>query len=823
VSRRSRPSPWWAVSPSVLLALAGLLLLPAVRPAAAQPAAAGGDSLRLPEQDVEAEPAEVVGVIHVTGNAGVDSARIVRTFEIPPGSRFSQEAVGRGIRKLFALGLFEDVTVDVAPRDGVVDLVIHVRERPRIAKLSFSGNEKKKTDELEKKLFLHPGETYSPVTTETQIDSLVKFYHDEGYPRATVTAVSDTVQGGTAVNLRFVVQEGRKLRITAIAFNGATAFPARRLRKQLKTHTKGFFGGGDIKDETFAEDTERLESYYHDNGYRDMRVTGHRLDTQADPRHLTLVFDVDEGRPYRIGTASWTGATQVPAAELQKLWTARPGSRYDKSRIDRAEQGAYGAYAERGYLYLRIDPVETVRDSSVVDVAFNVTEGQPSHVRWIQIAGNQATREHVIRRALAIHEGDLFKRSLLQRSQEELSRLGLFEQVNPDFTPTDSFDVDLIFRVKEKQVGTASAGAGYSGDAGLTGFIELGHNNVLGNGQSLSLHLERGAKRSDYFLSFTEPWFRGTPTLLGFTAFNTSTERDLYREDRRGASGRIGRPLPWLDFTRGSIGYQLEDVKISAIGDLATLSEQEKLAIAGLPVGKVQRTSSVTTDVVRNSTNNAFYPTRGSRLSLDQEFAGGPFGGTVHYNKHRLEQRWYFPSLLKGVTTMVRARGGLLAGYAGQHEPPPSYERFRLGGGSVTDPLRGYDDYQVVPDKFVTLVGTTIQTVTYIGPDGRPVTVRVPRTFEKVRYPGGRWMSLYTVEQQFPIAGPLHGVLFFDAGNTWDTWHDIRPFDLKMGAGAGFRMEIPLLGNIGFDYGYGFNRDDGARGKAHFLLGNVNF
>ena len=132
----------------------------------------------------------------------------------------------------------------------------------------------------------------------------------------------------------------------------------------------------------------------------------------------------------------------------------------------------------------------------------------------VEITGNKATREKVIRREIAVREGDRFKRSTLVRSQGDLMRLGFFEEVVPDFAPADSSDVDIIFKVKEKTVGTASAGAGYTGQGGLTGFVEIGHSNVLGNGQSLQLHLERGAKTSDYSLSFTEPWFRDTPTRL---------------------------------------------------------------------------------------------------------------------------------------------------------------------------------------------------------------------------------------------------------------------------------------------------------------------
>jgi outer membrane protein insertion porin family len=235
-------------------------------------------------------------------------------------------------------------------------------------------------------------------------------------------------------------------------------------------------------------------------------------------------------------------------------------------------------------------------------------------------------------------------------------------------------------------------------------------------------------------------------------------------------------------------------------------------------------TSSLALDFLRNSTDNPFYPTKGSRFSAQTELAGGPFGGSVNFHKHRLEGRVYLPSLVKGLTTMVRARVGFVGEYADQNFDVPAYERFRLGGGTTLDPLRGYDDYQVVPDKYNRIIVTqggiaSIDSITT--PGEYDTTYHQIRT--RVRYPGGRFMTIYTIEQQFPIVHPLHGVLFFDAGNTWDLIGEARPLDLKLGAGAGIRLEIPLLGNIGFDYGYGFDRDDGPRAVGHFLLGNVNF
>jgi outer membrane protein insertion porin family len=808
VSQRSQP--WFRlVTATFLTLLLSTCFALAARPAHAQgPAVPGGT-------DAPAAEAATVGRVSVTGNVSTDSTRILRTFDVATGTRFSQDLVKRGTRKLAALGLFNDVRVRQRPHDGVIDLVIEVRERPRVASIKFTGNKKREDVDLEKKLFLRAGETYSATVVQTQIDTLLKYYREEGFPRAKVTPKTDTLATGNELALTFQVEEGEKFRITRVEFQGAKAFPEKRLRKAMKTHAKGFFGGGDLKDETWTEDREKLEAWYHNHGYRDMSIEDISTKPGDKPQALTLVVKINEGPPYTFGQVSWSGNQVVETATLAKLWSKQRAGRYDKSRIDQAVAGAYGEYAEHGYLYLEVSPQETVRDS-LVDVDLHVTEGTPSHVRRVSITGNKGTREHVIRRELDVHEGDLFRKSALVRSQGDIMRLGLFEEATPDFTPVESTDVDLVFKVKEKQVGTASAGAGYTSQTGLTGFLEIGHNNVLGNGQQLALHLERGNKVENYSLSFTEPWFHDAPTLLGFSAYSTQNILTEFDERRRGGSARIGRPLPWPDYSRGSIGFTLEKVKITDVRD--------SISLAGVPIGVDQLTSSFETNFVRNSADNPFYPTHGTRLTANDQFTGGPFFGDVHYHLHRYEGRAWFPSVVKHMTTMVRLRLGTVGQYTWRHGAIPDYARFRLGGGSTIDPLRGYMDYQIVPPQFITNVvtGKVIAKIDSVTTPGVKDTTYTNLTTRR-RYPGGRYLMLFTTEQQFPIVNPLHGVLFFDAGNVWDQRREIQPFKLKTGAGFGLRMEIPILGNIGFDYAYGFNRDDGPRWQTHFLLGNVGF
>jgi len=809
----SPKSKCWFVLPILvaLLATAGAW----ARPAAAQGSETPpGSSLQPPSDD---ETVPVIGRIKVMGNVATDSSRILHTFDVAPGIKFSQDMVRRGTRKLLALGLFSDVRVLRNEHDGAIDLTIVVQERPRLASVTVSGNQKKSTNDLDKKLFLRAGETYSATLVQTQLDSLQQYYRDEGFPRTKITPKLDTLTTKpNEVDLVFQIEEGEKYRITRIVFEGDSAFTVKRLRKAMKTKTKGFFGGGEIKDDTFAEDREKLEGWYHDHGFRDMHVVDFVTSPGATKQALTLTVKLDEGRRYRFGNVSWTGNKVVDSLTLARLWGRRRGGLYDRSRIEQAQTAAFGEYAEHGYLfYIGIEPHESVRDS-FVDVEFTINEGVPSHVRMVSITGNKVTRENVIRRELDLHEGDLFRKSSLVRSQGDIMRLGLFEEANPDFSPADSSNVDLVFKLKEKQVGTASAGAGYTSQSGLTGFLDIGHNNVLGNGQQLALHLERGSLVENYSLSFTEPWFHDSPTLLGYSAYSQTNILTEFDERRRGISGRIGRPLPWPDYSRGSLSYTLENVKIDNVRDSLTLS--------GVPIGRWQLSSSIATNFVRNSADNPLYPTHGTRLTSTDDFTGGPLFGQVNYHQHRYEGRAWFPSPIKHFTTMVRYRIGILGQYMWINEPVPDYARFRLGGGSTPDPVRGYMDYQIVPPKFISSVvtGRTVTAIDSLTTPGRYDTTFAD-TYTTRRYPGGNYMELFTLEQQFPIVNPVHGVLFFDAGNTWDLRADIKPFRLDCGAGFGIRMEIPILGNVGFDYGYGFNRDDGPHWQGHFLLGSQGF
>ena len=235
-----------------------------------------------------------------------------------------------------------------------------MKERPRIARIEFSGNQKRETEDLEKKLILHAGEVYSPVAVQNQVDSLRAVLPRRGLRARHASRRCRTARPGGDVALRFVVREGEKVRIRVIEFAGAKAFPEKKLRKHLKTKTKGLLRRRrGARRRTRAEDQEKLERFYHEHGYRDMRMVSREVRDTDDPRRLTLVVTVDEGPYYRIGEVRWTGNSVLSAEELAPLWKKpKKPERYDVAQ-DRAGAGAaYAEYAEKGYLYVGVEPRE---------------------------------------------------------------------------------------------------------------------------------------------------------------------------------------------------------------------------------------------------------------------------------------------------------------------------------------------------------------------------------------------------------------------------------------------------------------------------------
>ena len=348
------------------------------------------------------------------------------------------------------------------------------------------------------------------------------------------------------------------------------------------------------------------------------------------------VVTVDEGPRYRFGKVAWIGNTRG-ADKTNSRAHGRRGtwSPYDASAIERAQGEAYAAYAERGYLYLDVEPRETVRDS-MVDVEFHVGEGQPSNVRYINITGNKGTREKVIRRELSIHEGDRFRRSALVRTQGDLMRLGLFEDVQMDFTPAESTDVD-----------SESQGQGEAGRHGVgrrrLHQPERAHRlhrarattTCSATVRCSQLHLERGGTQ----LELPAELHRAVVPRHADAARHLGLQPQRWCSTTTASSASAARlasaarcRIPDYSRDRGRLPARERHLRFAAGRGRDQRAGQHRAGRTSSP-GKPRRTSGAISTFNRNTANNPFYPTHGTRLALTSEFAGGPFGGTVNYTQ----------------------------------------------------------------------------------------------------------------------------------------------------------------------------------------------
>ncbi len=428
----------------------------------------------------------------------------------------------------------------------------------------------------------------------------------------------------------------------------------------------------------------------------------------------------------------------------------------------------------------------------MVGLTFRFQEGSPARVRSVQVVDNLKTHDAVVLREMQVFPGDVFSNSLVGLSQRDVFQLGFFEDVQVDFAPADTEgDIDLVMKVKEKQTGQFSFGMAYSAQTSATGFIQVQETNFRGRGQNLGVAWQFGSRQRYVDLNFTEPWFRGTPTLVGADLFDRYQYNfdDFYESRVRGLALRLGRRIPGTRYSRVGLRYELSETRLSNFSSAYVLEDQ--IGADGIPYERLDEVdwprtkSSITLSLSRNSTDNPFFPTQGSKTTYSAELSGGLLGGEIDYHKHELKQS-YFQRLPGGFALNLRTSLGLIVGL-GSADGVPDYEKFRLGGNRIY-PLRGYRDLEIVPR-------------------GNPGFI------------GGRFYTIMNAEILYPLTKAVQLLGFVDQGDTWNSFTEADFTNLRKGAGFGVRVEVPMMGTIGFDYGYGFDRAGGAGWEPHFNFG----
>ncbi len=740
-----------------------------------------------------------VTTVEVEGNKGAETSLILSVSGLQPGITLSSTTIPQAIRQIYALGLFSDVAIDGEYAGGGMRLKIIVKEFPRVKTLKVEGNKHIKYDDIKSKLSVFENQPAGPNRIQSSIEAIKDLYRKEGYFLASVKPITDTLADGT-IDLTLKVDENSKIKVHDVRFEGNQVFSADKLRGQMKSKPGGLLRSGTFKQDEFEEDKEKIAAFYHKNGYVDASVVSDSIIVLPDNKGLELLLRVAEGSLYYFGDVSFTGNDKFKADFLRKQLKFRKGDVFNSEKFEESMTNLYTAYQDEGYIHARIvDNQQTV--DSTKQIAFDISEGMPAHIDKVLVEGNTKTKEKVIRRELFSRPGDIFRRSLLMRSMRNIMVLNYFnpEKTVPDLKYLPNGDIDLVVKVEEKPTGQIQAGAGYSGQDKLVGTLGLGIPNFRGNGQNVSIDWAFGASTNSISLSFTEPWMFDRPTSFGVDVFDVTRVQayadEQFSEESRGMGLSLGRRLRWPDdYFRVSLRYTLEETKYFDFNDVYRLRYATD-PFSLLTIDNVWQTTSVAgITITRDSRDLSQFATAGSLITLNSEYSGGPLGGNWQYHKHVFDAAKYQRIWWKLVLA-TKVRVGVVDSPKGDSKIPFT-ERFAPGGIAPDGTIRGYDDYTVGP----------------VTPSGA--------------YLRGRSELIYNVELQAPIVPQtIYGLIFADAGNAWLSGRAIKPFDLdktdglKKSVGAGFRINIPGVGTVGFDFGYGYNRPGNAGWKPHFQFG----
>jgi outer membrane protein insertion porin family len=763
--------------------------------------------------------AVVISKIEVEGNRSVDKSLIVNMSGLAAGSNLDPAAIQDAIKRLYAMNLFSDIQIEGNQSEEEMELIIKVQEYPRASAIDITGNKKIKTEDIKEKLNIALGKVISPREVKAGVDNIRSMYTEKGYLAAQVESeVLQSDKEGEVV-LKFKIREGEKVRIKKIFVEGNQVFKDSKIKKQMKNKEHSFWRGGGFDPEKFEEDKEKIIEFYKKNGFLDAQIVSDSIWYDSTQKNMFIQLVLTEGERYKFGKVGWKGNKLFSSEKLNQQVKFKEGEIYNQKKYEETLANIYSLYQEEGYIYLVVED-KTTTTADTVNIDFQITEGVPANVHEINIEGNTKTKEKVIRRELSIFPGQRFRRSLLMRSIRDVMYLNYFANVEPDYEVLENGDIDLALKVQEKPTGQITFGAGYSATDKLTGNIGLGIPNLMGNGQDLKLNWDFGKITQNVDISFTEPWFRDTPTSVGFDIYKTNRKwTDEFTEETKGFALRLGRRLSWpdnffrvywsytwellryYDFVNGITrpSHPLWQVNLPLSHDhvfefIHPSSSVNSLAYVKWP----RKNASLSFTILRDSRDLPQFATKGSILSWNTKFAAEFLGGNLVYHKHIFETRYYLKTFWKFVLAF-HAKVGVLDGR--DREASELYsERFSPGGTDPDGMIRGYSDGSIGPT------------------DSQGNLLR------------GRSVLVYNIEYQFPLVEQqIYGLFLADAGNAWLSGRAIRPFalrhksslDLFRSAGVGARMVVPGMGVIGFDFAYGFDHAGKGEWRPHFQFGTT--
>ncbi|HKJ97519.1 MAG TPA: outer membrane protein assembly factor BamA [Desulfotignum sp.] len=722
----------------------------------------------------------IIAAISVTGNRRVESDAILRTISSGPGEIMDPEKLSKDLSLVYKMGFFDNVVIRKKELDQGVEVIFDVTEKPSVRNIKFSKNRVYKDDELFGVIDTSTGSILNVYKINADVEKIKRLYTEKNYHNCQVHYEIKSLENNQA-DIVFVLDEGEKIKIEAITFEGNSYFTDKKIKKAMETREKGFWSflttSGDLDQTELENDVIRIESLYKNNGFIDVKVSDPRVEMGEES--ISIGFKIEEGSQYKTGNVDITGDILTSREDLLEKLQSKRTALYNRELIRKDLLGLNDFYSNRGYANVEVSPlIQKDEAAKQVNITFKIVQGEPVFFNRIIITGNTKTRDKVIRRELAVKEQGRYSMAGIQRSYRNLGVKDYFEniEINPVKTPVSN-QRDLEVNVTEKATGNFSFGGGFSTADGPFGQVSLEERNLFGRGQNLKLLGRISDETGLYDLGFTEPWIFDRPISAGINIYKLEKEFEHYERNAIGLTLRSAYRQLW-DYTTIGIEYNVEDFEVESV----------ETAFTNVTAGNFF-TSSIKPYISYDSRNHYFLPTRGIFSKFSVQYAGEFLGGDIDYTRYVAEAGFWKPLFWK-FTGAFHVEGGYLDDRTnGQIDL--DWERFYLGG---INSVRGFDKYDIsTQDK------------------GDPILR------------GGEKYIQFNLELIFPIQEDMGvaGVLFYDRGDVYRISEDIDLADQFSSIGFELRWNSPM-GPIRLAYGLvveGKEVMDTGDGQFDFSIG----
>lgn len=806
---------------------------------------------------------------------GLSGLAVGQTITVPG------DDITQAIKRYWRHGLFSNVQITAEKIvDDKIYLKITLAQRPRISEINYHGVKKSEREDLESRLGLVRGSQVTPNLIDRAKLLIQRYFDDKGFKNAEVViSQRDDVSNENQVIVDVNIDKKEKVKVHEINIIGNEALSDSKIKRVMKkTNEKGklrnLFRTKKFVPENYEADKQLIIDKYNELGYRDARIVRDSV-SNYDERTVDVFIEIEEGEKYYLRNITWVGNTLYPSDFLNQVLRMESGDVYNQKllteRTQTDEDAVGNLYYNRGYLFYQLEPVEVNIVGDSVDLEMRIYEGQQATINKVKINGNDRLYEHVVRRELRTRPGELFSREELMRSMREIQQMGHFDPENivPDIQPDPANGtVDISYDLVSKANDQIEFSAGW-GQTGIIGKLSLKFTNFSlenllhpgrnyrgilpqGDGQTLTLSAQTNADYyQQYMISFFDPWFGGKrPTSFAVSAsyslqtdissryYNQALLNNMYNNYYGGYGGYGGM---YNNYYNNYENFYDPDKSIRMFGlsvmwgkrlrwpdDYFTFSAELSYQRYMLkewryfPVTDGNSNNiSLNLTLSRSSIDSPIFPRNGSEFSLSAQITPpySLFDGVDYkaYDQNNQEDRnkmykwleyhkWKFKSktymalanIKKAPVLMSRVEFGILGHFTSYKKSP--FETFDVGGDGMT----GYSSYAT---ETIALRGYENGSLSYQG-YGYAYT----RLGMELRYP----LMLEPTTSIYVLG-------FVEAGNSWRDVKKFNPFDLKRSAGVGVRIFLPMIGMMGIDWAYGFDKIGGSMqysgSQLHFILG----